>query len=356
MPEFFELLTCPATREPLTLTADGAELVNTANTHRYPILHGIPDFRQFDPPYMSRAAEAELADRIAEASARLSYDQLIEHYERSLHPRTRSTRDIESSIEHRRLLRQRAPGRLDYLLKRADAPSLPRGLTLDLGCGSGEASSALLASGARQVIGLDISLVELMLARKLLTELGLPHLLVAGCGEAMPFADGTFDFVYSPDVIEHVADQSDYLREVARTLAPGGDVLLNSPNRYSVVCPEPHVGLWFVTFLPRPLISPACEMFGRGPYLGKRLLSLNELRTLVCDIFPSSEIHTRRSNPASESLVGRLFYLTRHLSEPLFSHFCDQHVVRAYKPVRVKHAGQARATPHQGNRSEVSLH
>lgn len=331
MPDFFELLRCPVTHQRLSVSSDGGSLIDSSGRNSYPIRYGIPDFRQFDPPYMTRAEESALAGEIASAAETMSYDQLIEHYERTLYPTTRPLHEVESSIEHRRLLRKRASGRLEYLLKATEGRTAPRGLTLDLGCGSGEASSALLESGAQKVIGIDISLVELMLARKLLGELGLPHQLVAGCAEAMPFPDGMFDFIYSPDVIEHVADQTAYLAEVARTLAAGGDVLLNSPNRFSVVCPEPHVGLWFVTFLPRQLISPACRLFGRGRYIGKRLLSLSELRQVVRRTFAEHEIFWRRSNPQANSIPGRIFYLTRSVSETVFAHLCDQHVVLARK-------------------------
>jgi len=41
-------------------------------------------------------------------------------------------------------------------------------------------------------------------------------------GRILPFADASFDVVYSSQVLEHVRDPALQLREVARTLRPGG--------------------------------------------------------------------------------------------------------------------------------------
>ena len=178
---------------------------------------------------------------------------------------------------------------------------------------------------------MDISLTELKLAQKLLEEAGISACLVAACAEAMPFCSDYFDFVYSPDVIEHVSDQGRYLDEIYRILSQDGKVLLNSPNRYSLVCPEPHVGIWGLTFLPRPWIDPVCRLLGKGSYIGKRLVSLVELRLLISKKFSSFEILSRRSNPAAESLMGRLYYQFSPWAEKLFAYVADQHVVIARK-------------------------
>lgn len=322
------LLRCPVTREPLHLDADG-RLANRSETERFDVIHGIPDFRRFDPPYLTRAEEATAADRMAEAMARMDYRTLVEHLEREIFPRRRPEEQVAKSIAHRHTLVERSPARLDSLLDVTDGAARPRGLTLDLGCGSGEATAALQQRGAEQVIGVDISLIELMLAKKLLQERGQPAYLVAGAAEALPFADDSLDFIYSPDVIEHVSDQQLYLQEARRTLRPDGQFLLNSPNRFSVVCPEPHNGVWLFGFIPRGLMDPASRLLGRGAYTGKRLVSLRELRELFGRSFDDYRIYHRRSNPAATSLAGRAFHATRRFSEPAFAVVCDQHVIHA---------------------------
>lgn len=47
----------------------------------------------------------------------------------------------------------------------------------------------------------------------------------------LPFEDGEFDAVYAGEIIEHVADRGAALREWMRVLAPGGTMILTTPNR-----------------------------------------------------------------------------------------------------------------------------
>jgi len=325
--ELLVRLRCPITGERLHETGDG--LFNASVTQRYPVVFGIPDFRLFDPPYMTREQELECAVKIDAAADRMTYSELIDHFERVIFPHPRKPAEIVKSIEHRHALLRRSPGRLDYLLGMTEGRARPRGLVLDLGCGSGEATAALFGKNCEAVIGLDISLVELMLAKKLLAELGQTAWLVAGCAEQLPFADGLFDFIYSPDVIEHVSDQTAYLGEAKRKLNNNGQFLLNSPNRYSLVCPEPHVGIWFLGYAPRSWMDGLCRLAGKGGYIGKRLVSLPEARKLLTQAFPKYSIYSRTANPDAISLAGRLFFATRRFAEPAYAYVCDQHVILA---------------------------
>lgn len=328
-PDALEYLRCPVSGE--RLHQDGADLVNESGQQRWPVVLDIPDFRLFDPPYLTRAAEARLAECLWEAAQRLDYAALIRYYETELCGQ-RPAAQIEKDITHRLALRRRSPQRLHHLFAEAGDVALPAAATvLDLGCGSGEAIAALYERGAARVVGVDISLIELVFARKLLAEQGQTALLVAGCAEALPFASAAIGLIYSPDVIEHVSDQHRYLQEAYRVLTVGGQILLNSPNRYAVVCPEPHVGLWGLGFLPRAWMDPCCRVLGKGPYIGKRLVSLPELRRLTRENFDRVTIRSRAANPQATSLPGRLFHALSPPAEQVFAYVCDQHVVLAGK-------------------------
>jgi 2-polyprenyl-3-methyl-5-hydroxy-6-metoxy-1,4-benzoquinol methylase len=54
---------------------------------------------------------------------------------------------------------------------------------------------------------------------------------VVGDVAALPFADGSFDVVVCTEVIEHVAAPRRAVGELARVLAPGGTLVLTTPNR-----------------------------------------------------------------------------------------------------------------------------
>lgn len=52
---------------------------------------------------------------------------------------------------------------------------------------------------------------------------------VQGDAERLPFADGTFDAVICAELLEHVFDPRQVVREIRRVLRPGGRVLITVP-------------------------------------------------------------------------------------------------------------------------------
>ena len=52
---------------------------------------------------------------------------------------------------------------------------------------------------------------------------------------AVPYADNTFDIVFSNCVIEHITDARQFFGEVYRVLKPGGIFLAKTPNRHHYV-------------------------------------------------------------------------------------------------------------------------
>lgn len=93
---------------------------------------------------------------------------------------------------------------------------------LDAGCGSGRNMVELARYGT--VTGIELADASVSLAR----QRGVGE-VVAGSVLEMPFADDSFDFAVSLDVIEHLQDDLAALRELRRTIAPGGSLLLTVP-------------------------------------------------------------------------------------------------------------------------------
>ena len=90
---------------------------------------------------------------------------------------------------------------------------------LDLGCGAAQAFIARDPGPDRLAVGLDLDGDALKLARELAPRL----LLVRGSGEALPFRDGSFDFVASRVALPYM-DLRVALPEVGRVLSPAGEL------------------------------------------------------------------------------------------------------------------------------------
>jgi SAM-dependent methyltransferase len=79
---------------------------------------------------------------------------------------------------------------------------------------------------ALSVSGLDIEVDRVQEGARA----GIARLL-AGQAEALPFASSAFDMVLSNEVLEHVTDDRQAMREIMRVLRPGGRLILFVPNR-----------------------------------------------------------------------------------------------------------------------------
>ncbi len=95
-----------------------------------------------------------------------------------------------------------------------------QGAVLDVGCGS----SRIIGALPKGSVAVDVLLRKLRYARRF----GRPR--VHASGFALPFADESFPCVLCSQVIEHVPKESPILSELVRTLAPGGRLVLGTPD------------------------------------------------------------------------------------------------------------------------------
>lgn len=102
---------------------------------------------------------------------------------------------------------------------------------LDVGCSHGY-GTAELAKTARRAVGFDLYPEVVERARSTYKADNL-FFLVHDANEPFPFADGSFDMVFSSEVIEHVREQELCVSEMARVLRPGGALILKTPNALS---------------------------------------------------------------------------------------------------------------------------
>lgn len=100
--------------------------------------------------------------------------------------------------------------------------------TLDVGCGAGLLCEPLARLGA-DVTGVDAAAENVAAARAHAAGGGLA--ITYACGDLAALGLGQFDLVTAMEVIEHVADKPAFVAALAASLAPGGLMILSTPNR-----------------------------------------------------------------------------------------------------------------------------
>ncbi len=286
----------------------------------YPSFDGIPDLRVPGPNWVDPEEDLAEARRLIAETAGFSTEETV----RFVFAR-RTEMDAAWRETRTRQVMQGA-GRLAPELDGWLSEATTGGTFLDLGSGPGQLLAAAAATG-RPGIGIDVRLVWLLVAKRLIEDAGGTPVLAAAMAEALPLADGSVTGVVSLDVIEHVGDVPAYLREIDRVLAPGGHASLATPNRYSLTA-EPHVGVWGVGWVPRRWQKHYVRARSGLPYEFVQLLGTGEthrlfrrhtrigIRILIPEV-PTVEI--ARFGPARAALARLYNRLVRlKVLHPLF--------------------------------------
>lgn len=194
-------------------------------------------------------------------------------------------------------------------------PSGPKGRLADMGCGGGFFVRTA-AAGGWDAIGLEPSAAAARCAAR-----AQQVRVVAGRLEAAPFADARFDAITMFDVLEHVFCPGACLTEARRLLAPGGTLVIETPNmagwlprvmgtRHPWVRPPEHL-TYFTPATLRRLLERCGLQVERLDRCSRKVLTLDYVLAL-----------TERTNPLATALlsktVGRWTALRRYpLSVPL---------------------------------------
>ncbi|WP_432770123.1 MAG: bifunctional 2-polyprenyl-6-hydroxyphenol methylase/3-demethylubiquinol 3-O-methyltransferase UbiG [Sphingopyxis sp.] len=196
------------------------------------------------------------------------------------------------------MLHKLNPVRLSYIRAQIDAHwhvdarerfPLAGCTAIDVGCGAGLLAEPLARMGA-QVTGVDAAPENIAAARDHAAGQGLDITYFAGelAGLPIPFVSSAdlrgvstsldtngeggaqqFDLVTSMEVVEHVTDPAAFIGELAARLAPGGLMILSTPNR---------------TALSKLLLVEAAERVGavpRGTHDWDQFLKPEELTKLL---------------------------------------------------------------------------
>jgi 2-polyprenyl-6-hydroxyphenyl methylase/3-demethylubiquinone-9 3-methyltransferase len=137
---------------------------------------------------------------------------------------------------------------------------------LDVGCGAGLLAEPLVRMGAA-VTAIDAAPENIAVAADHAAAMGLT--IDYRAGELEQLSGEAFDLVTCLEVIEHVADPAAFVRALAGVLAPGGLMILSTPNR------TPLSKLALVG------VAEATGLIPRGTHDWDRFLTPDELTVLL---------------------------------------------------------------------------
>lgn len=224
---FLNLLACPRDHLPLS---HGAEQLTCADGHTYPLVDSVPilllrEMQQThiegdrslafaDPNSGQRAPQIEMQpgriDPFVNNSIAATNGSLYQHLVGNLH---------------------------EYPIPRLRLPPGNGKLFLEIGCNWGRWCLAAAQQGYVPV-GIDPSLKSILAARRVSRQLGIDAHYLVGDGRSLPFANSSFDQVFSYSVLQHLSRENvaSVLKEVRRVLRLDGGYQIQMPNVFGMRC------------------------------------------------------------------------------------------------------------------------
>lgn len=203
-----EQLCCPVDGRPLRWVEAESVLLSDDGARRYPVVDGIPCLFAPNQWPQGRSDVTDMVKSFYEETPFPNYDDLDGRD--SL--QTKAKRGVFA-----RLLDEQ----------------IPRGAkVLEAGCGTGQLSNFLGMGWDRAVIGADLCLNSLRLAKSFRDRCSINNVNFVQMNLFRPpFPDASFDLVISNGVLHHTSDAEGGFRSIARKLKPGGLTIIGLYNR-----------------------------------------------------------------------------------------------------------------------------
>lgn len=106
------------------------------------------------------------------------------------------------------------------------ASLIDKGKVLDIGCSNCYIYREFLCNKPIEYYGVDISKERVNYMNQFYPEINI----ALGNGEDLPFPKEKFDYVIIGEIIEHIGNAENFLRECKRVLKPNGKLIGSTPN------------------------------------------------------------------------------------------------------------------------------
>ena len=262
----------------------------TACQTEFPQTMGIPDLR-WPRPAEADASEDKLVALIVENFAVLSFMELTSLWFQAAAQDVGVPEDMRGWMEeYHSSLQERGRQMVGMFVQQTKRYfNLPaQTVALDIGCGVGASSIALMQE-FDVVVGIDVYLPSLLIARKFLEEQGIHNIVLAQAyAQRLPLAAQMIDYGVAQNVLEHLFTVEEALHDIRRVLKACGCFCADSRNRFDLFLPEPHARLRWVGLWPRRWQPWYVWRFRKMPYELTYLLSLGQLKRFARAAFGRS--------------------------------------------------------------------
>jgi SAM-dependent methyltransferase/uncharacterized protein YbaR (Trm112 family) len=239
-----EYLRCPIDRT--TLNSQG-DALTCQSGHEFPVIQGVPVLLVpgVDPTLHVLKTSLEIAkikggandDPLFLATLGISETQRAELAKDLLTGRGEVDPVVNYLVAHTNgILYKHLVGQLkSYPIPEIPLPHGGGRSLLDIGCNWGRWCVAAARKGYRP-IGIDPSLGAVLAARRVAQILGVDADFIVADARYLPFADGSFDLVYSYSVLQHFSDPDLAVTcsEVSRVLTAQGCAKIQLANCYGI--------------------------------------------------------------------------------------------------------------------------
>lgn len=150
------------------------------------------------------------------------------------------------------------------------------GNVLDIGSGRGRFLCDMSSKGFK-AFGVETNPSYIIESKKNAAEKNLEIFVSEGQAEKLPFADGSFDFINSAEVTEHVESPKKVCEEIFRVLKPGGKCYISFSNRWCAY--DYHYHIYFINWMPKSWTEPVLQFLGKqkedGPAGRQKLTTMH---------------------------------------------------------------------------------